>query len=91
MYILSKGSTAPQSAAAAFAAKEAALKALGVGIGVLSLSDVAVRHAPSGKPYYAFSAKAQRMMAEIGAADMHLSISHEGNNAVAFAILEGTL
>lgn len=90
-YIHSKGRSGPQSAAAVFAAKEAALKALGTGIGPLSLQDIFVLHKESGQPYYGFSEKAQRHMEAMGAVAMHLSISHEGNTAAAVAVLEGAV
>lgn len=87
-YIHKKGASKAQSAAACFAAKEAALKAFGTGMGPLSLLDVWVQHEDSGRPFLCFSEKAMQKLAELGAAGAHLSITHAGGLAVAVAILE---
>lgn len=87
-YIHKKGASKAQSAAACFAAKEAALKAFGTGMGPLSLLDVWVEHEDSGRPFLCFSEKAMQKLAEFGAAGAHLSITHAGGLAVAVAILE---
>lgn len=85
-YIEKKGGNAAQSLAALFAAKEAALKALGTGIsGVASLSDIEICHHPSGQPYYVFYRDAKALT--LGGT-MHLSVTHEANLAIAVAIFE---
>ncbi len=73
--------------AGAFAAKEAAMKALGTGMRV-PFSDIEVRHDPLGKPLLALSGRAQEVAAELGAARWHLSISHAGGFALATVIAE---
>ena len=75
------------SAAANFAAKEAFLKACGVGLGGFSLADIQVLRLESGASYYALRGAAAAHMAEKG---LHasLSLSHEGGLAAAFAVLE---
>ncbi len=88
-YFGGKGVAKAQSAAACFAAKEAALKAFGTGIGPLSLLDVWVEHEDSGRPFLCFSEKAKDMLGELGAARVHLSITHAGGLAIAVAIFEG--
>ncbi len=81
--------TAPQSAAGMFAAKEAFLKALGVGLsGGVALADIAVSHDELGCPSYALSAKASDAMGKKGAKTAYLSISHDAGVAVAVCVLE---
>lgn len=78
-----------QSAAGMFAAKEAFLKALGVGLtGGVALSDVGVAHDDLGCPRYALSAKAADAMARKGACASYLSISHDAGVAAAVCVLE---
>jgi len=87
-YFAEKGAAKAQSAAACFAAKEAALKAFGTGIGTLSLRDVWVEHEPSGRPVLRFSDRAKAKLTELGANLAHLSITHAGGLAIAVVILE---
>ena len=78
-----------QSAAGMYAAKEAFLKALGIGLsGGVALSDVGVTHDGHGCPAYALSAKAADAMRRKGARNSHLSISHDGGIAAAVCVLE---
>ena len=79
----------PQSIAAAFAAKEAAAKAFGTGIRGFSMKDIELLHDSLGKPYVVLSGKAKEQMEAIGADRIHVSITHTGNIAAAFIILEG--
>lgn len=87
-YILSRGQAAAQTAAGIYAAKEAALKAMGCGV-ALPLAQVGVTHDESGAPRYALCGRAAEKMAAMGGRMMHLSITHEGGMAAAVAILEG--
>jgi holo-[acyl-carrier protein] synthase len=75
--------------AARFAAKEAAMKALGTGWqrGV-RWRDVEVAHEPGGRPTILFHGKAAEYFARLGAARVALSISHTAEQAVAQVILE---
>jgi holo-[acyl-carrier protein] synthase len=75
--------------AARFAAKEAAMKALGTGwrLGV-RWRDIEVRNAASGKPGIYFAGKSAEHAARLGARRSHLSITHSGNLAFAQVILE---
>lgn len=84
-YVHSKGACAAQSLAALFAAKEAALKALGTGIAGIPLQAIGISHTPSGQPYYVFSGKA---LEALGSGRMHLSLTHEANLAIAMAVYE---
>ena len=88
VYIASRGQAAAQTAAGIYAAKEAALKAMGCGI-ALPLAQVGVTHDESGAPRYTLTGRAAGKMAALGGKAMHLSITHEGGMAAAVAILEG--
>lgn len=84
-YILSKHTTAPQTMAGIYAAKEAFLKALGTGI-VLPLKDVGVSHDELGAPFYVLTGKALEALHGREAA---LSVSHDGGVAAAVCVLSG--
>lgn len=62
--------------AARFAAKEAVLKSLGVGLGACSLRDIEVVRAETGAPAIALHGRAHEVAAERGAVRFELSISH---------------
>lgn len=78
------------SYAARFAAKEAAMKALGTGwsqgVGWL---DVEVVNEPSGAPALQLHGRALERMRELGGIRAHLSLTHSGNLAIAEVLLEG--
>jgi holo-[acyl-carrier protein] synthase len=75
--------------AARFAAKEAAMKALGTGWrkGV-RWRDIEVRNEPGGKPGIFFHGVAGEHARRLGTARSSLSITHSGNLAFAQVILE---
>ena len=75
--------------AARFAAKEAALKAIGTGWrrGV-AWRDVEVTREPSGKPTMTFHAKAAEFAANLGVKRAHVSLTHTEQTAMAQVILE---
>jgi len=81
-YIMSKGATAAQTMAGLYAAKEAVLKALGTGMSV-AMTDIRITHTPLGQPQVTLTGKAAEMGGRI-----HLSITHEGGMAAAFAVWE---
>lgn len=68
-----------QSAAGLFAAKEAVLKAMGIGIGAIPLTDVEILHTDKGAPFL-------NMITEEGA--VLISITHMGDIAAAVAVWE---
>lgn len=77
--------------AARFAAKEAALKALGSGKQpALRWIDFEVTRAPSGKPGLEFRSGAKERADELGVDGTWLSLSHEGGYACAVVVLENT-
>lgn len=78
-----------QRFATRFAAKEAALKALGVGWAQgLQFLEVEVRNDERGAPSVYFSGKARRLAEELGARRVHVSMTHHRHFAVAQVILE---
>lgn len=72
--------------AARFAAKEAALKALGLGIGGMTMRDIVVVRAESGAPSLELRGAAADVAAEHGVSQWLLSLSHAGGIATATAI-----
>lgn len=76
-----------ESAAACFAAKEAFLKAAGVGLGGFALTELQALRKESGAPYYQLSGRAAEWVTENGLTPW-LTLTHEGGMAGAVAILE---
>ena len=77
------------SYAARFAAKEAAMKALGTGWGRgVSWREVEVIRDGEGAPRLALSGQAQIRFLGSGASVSHLSLSHSGDLAIAFVVFE---
>jgi len=77
--------------AARFAAKEAFLKALGLGLRQgLSWQQVEIVTDSLGKPSLVLSGNAAEIMQQRGARTCHLSYSHDGDYAMATVILEGS-
>ena len=73
-----------------FAAKEAAVKALGTGFAEgVSMRDVEVLRLPSGRPELRFSGAAARRAEELGVKAVHVSLTHERDVAGAVVVLEG--
>lgn len=74
--------------AARFAAKEAFLKALGLGLwdGV-AMSDIEVRHEAGGSPALALGSTAAAALSRSGGAAPLLSLSHDGDVALAFVVV----
>jgi holo-[acyl-carrier protein] synthase len=73
-----------------FAAKEAAVKALGTGMrqGV-HFRQISVTHHESGAPKLEFTGRARDIAAMSGIQDRHVSISDERDFALAFVVLTG--
>ena len=72
-----------------FAAKEAAMKALGTGWGQgVRWRDIEVARQPGGRPTIIFHGVAQERAERLGGRQISLSITHTGNFALAEVILE---
>lgn len=88
-YCDTRGAVAPQHYAARFAAKEAALKALGTGwSGGLAWQDVEIAHTDAGAPTITFHRRALELFQLSGATRAHVSISHTTEHAIAQVVLE---
>lgn len=76
--------------ASCFAVKEATLKAIGdfPGKGV-DWSEIYITHERTGKPILHIEGKAKSLCDGKGVQKSHVSISHDGDMAMAFVILEG--
>ena len=72
--------------AARFAAKEAVMKALGVGLGAFAFRDVEVVKAPSGAPSLSLTGRAADLAARRGVTSWHVSLTHSGLVAEAVAV-----
>ena len=71
-----------------FAAKEAVMKALGVGLGAIDWHDVEVVRSDTGCPSLVVTGRAAALAAEQGVTTWHLSLSHSTLVAEAIAIAE---
>lgn len=72
--------------AARFAAKEAAMKALSVGLGAFEFADVEVATGPGGAPALRVTGRAATIAEQRSARVWHLSLSHSGLVAVAVVV-----
>lgn len=71
-----------------FAAKEAIVKAMGIGFSRgLSLRHVGVTHDAEGKPMIEFFERGLELCEEFGIGDSYISIADEEDHAVAFVTL----
>jgi holo-[acyl-carrier protein] synthase len=71
------------SLAARFAAREATMKALGVGLGAFGFHDVAVANEPGGRPRLVVSGRAAELAATAGVTRWDISLTHTDSVAVA--------
>lgn len=76
------------SLAARFAAKEALMKAVGKAKG-LSFQEVQIIKDEYGKPSFELSGQSEKTVLDRGIANLHLSLSHDGQMAIAYVIAEG--
>ena len=70
-----------------FAAKEAASKALGTGIGQISFQDMEVSNNEAGAPQLQLTGKAAEQMQKLGGSQAMVSLSDEKDYVVAFVVL----
>lgn len=88
-YCEAKGAASAQSFAARFAAKEAFLKALKTGWrGKITWQDMEILNDEQGVPHLEIKGEARKLLENLGANKIHLSISHTTDHAVAQVILE---
>ncbi|MBI3358220.1 MAG: holo-ACP synthase [Nitrospirae bacterium] len=73
-----------------FAAKEAVLKALGIGLQMgVRWQEIETLHDDLGKPVITLSGKVQQIARDRMVSELFVSLSHEGDYAVAQALLTG--
>lgn len=69
-----------------FAAKEAVMKALGVGLGAFSFRDVEVVNDASGGPALCLFGQANQLATDQGVTKWHLTLTHTSSMAEAIAV-----
>ncbi|WP_174408280.1 holo-[acyl-carrier-protein] synthase [Desulfovibrio psychrotolerans] len=75
--------------AARFAAREAAVKALGTGFAQgIGFHDIEIARLPSGKPHLLFHGNATKVAGTMGVTRHHISITHGRDVACAVVVLE---
>ena len=84
-YISEKGK---QTAAGLWAAKEAVSKALGTGFVGFTAKDIEIKHDKSGAPQIVLYNGAKTTAESVDAKNIHINISHEKEQALAFAVIE---
>jgi len=88
-YLKGKERSRAASAAAMFAAKEAVAKAFGTGFAKgVSASEISVTHDENGAPGIRLTGGAQARLEAIGGKEVLLSLSHEGDMALAFVLIQ---
>lgn len=87
-YCESRGVQKFQSLAARFAAKEAVWKALGTGFREGEFTDVEVVQDELGKPELVLHGAIKKLADSQGVVKISLSLSHEGNQAMAMVVTE---
>lgn len=83
-----RGNSAALSLAARFAAKEAFGKASGSGLSGISLRDIQVINNHNGRPEMRLYGSALSRLEGMGGRTVHISLTHESDNAIAVAVIE---
>ena len=76
----------PQRLAARFAAKEAVMKACGVGVGSTGWKTIEVKKMRSGAPMVVLHGTAQDLADRVGIKNMHITLTHTEMTAAAFVV-----
>lgn len=74
--------------AARFAAKEATMKCLGVGLGAVAFSEIEVIRSASGAPELRLYGSAEELARRVGAVAFHVSLTHTARLASAIVLAE---
>jgi len=74
------------SLAARFAAKEAVMKAMGVGIGAFAFVEVDVQRKPSGEPFLVLSGRAAELSSQRAVGQWLVSLTHTSTAAAAVVV-----
>ena len=75
--------------AARFAAKEAFGKAVGTGLSGITLKNILVWNNHNGKPCIELYGNALEALRAVGGVTVHVSLTHERDNALAMVVIEG--
>lgn len=86
-YVAPKADPVP-SLAARFAAREAAMKALGLGLGAFGFHELWVDRAESGAPSLVVTGRAAELADAAGVQRWHLSLTHSDLVAIAYVVAE---
>ena len=86
--IRDRGGSAALSLAARFAAKEAFGKAIGTGLAGINLRDIQVINNHNGRPEMRLYGSALSRLEAFGGRAVHISLTHESDNAIAVAVIE---
>ncbi|HTH05788.1 MAG TPA: holo-ACP synthase [Ilumatobacteraceae bacterium] len=86
-YVAPKADPVP-SLAASFAAREAVMKAMGLGLGAFGFHEVWVSRATSGAPSLHVVGRARELAIDRGITSWHLSITHTNLIAIAQVVAE---
>src|SRR3954462_5985754 len=76
----------PQNFAGRWAAKEAVSKVLGLGVRGVGWTEIEIQRLPTGAPVVKLYGRAARRAEQLGMGRIAVSISHEGDYAVAIAL-----
>jgi len=87
-YVEPKADPVP-SLAARFAAREAVMKSLGLGLGAFGFHDVWVERADSGAPSLMVTGAALELATGAGVTDWYLSLTHSASTAGAHVVAVG--
>jgi holo-[acyl-carrier protein] synthase len=85
-YELERYAGRPLALAGRFAAKEAAAKALGTGIGPVGWHGIEIRNDDAGKPLLVLHNAAEALAVARGFTEWHVSITHSRDLATAFVV-----
>lgn len=83
---LSECAGAPRRLASRWAAKEAVMKALGLGIGQMAPTDIEVRTDPGGAPRITLHGPAAARARALGVNQVAVSLSEDADYAIAFVV-----
>jgi len=86
-YVAPKSDPVP-SLAARFAAREAVMKSLGLGLGAFGFQEVWVERATSGSPSLRITGRALELADSAGVTRWHLSLTHSDSVAIAYVVAE---
>ena len=90
--VIERGRSAEASArslAGRFAAKEAVMKSLGVGLGEVDFGDIEVVGGRGAAPQVALHGRAAERARQLGVVEVVLSMSHDAGMAIALAVAAG--